>query len=100
MIPKPWHNIKPKRQKCLKAFAIKKRWSWNKFAKKYPKPRWCKFPDAQLGVMGCSSLYFGYTTKMRKDKCCGCDSSCNFDQEKFDREYYPKLAKEKLNELS
>ncbi len=34
----------------------KRKMTWNQCAEKYPQPKWCTYPDAVCGVMGCWSL--------------------------------------------
>jgi hypothetical protein len=30
--------------------------TWEEFSKDYPQPKWCSYPNAVCGVMGCWSL--------------------------------------------
>jgi len=87
MIPRPLHNIPFARQKKLRQMAIKRRWTWRKFGKKYPQPKWCQYPDAVTsGMMGCWSLLYGARDDLFKRKCDTCDLSTHFNQERFDEE--------------
>ena len=45
--------------------------TWNEIMEKYKQPKWCDYPDALSGYMGCWSLVGGKVTG--KDYCKGCD---------------------------
>jgi hypothetical protein len=50
---------------------IEKGITYCQFAKDYPQPTWCTYPDATEGPMGCSSLMGFYVTG--EDYCKDCD---------------------------
>ena len=46
--------------------------TYNELAKRHPQPKWCNYPDAVQGVMGCWSLT-GFKIKKKSDcKDCEC----------------------------
>ena len=45
--------------------------NYEDLAKKHPQPKWCNYPDALQGVMGCWSLT-DFRIKKKKD-CKNCD---------------------------
>ena len=45
--------------------------TWAQFAEKYPQPKWCDYPDAVMGMMGCWSLIDNLVTG--EDYCKNCD---------------------------
>lgn len=51
---------------------LKRDMTWEECAKEYPQPRWCTYPDAVCGVMGCASLMACFVTGMDYCKDCDC----------------------------
>ncbi|KKN73840.1 hypothetical protein LCGC14_0396420 [marine sediment metagenome] len=49
----------------------KRKITWGQCAKDYPQPKWCSYPDAVNGIMGCWSLVGFMVTG--KDYCKNCD---------------------------
>jgi hypothetical protein len=47
------------------------KYKWGEFAEMYPQPKWCGYPDAVQGEMGCWSLMGFMVTG--KPYCKGCD---------------------------
>ena len=50
---------------------VKENITWEECAKRYPQPKWCNYPDAVCGVMGCWSLMGFMVTN--EDYCKNCD---------------------------
>ena len=46
--------------------------TWAECAEKYPQPKWCSYPDAVCGVMGCWSLMSSKVTDESYCKTCDC----------------------------
>jgi len=51
--------------------AVKKGLTWAEMARLYPQPKWCGYPDAVQGLMGCWSL-MDFMVK-NEGFCKGCD---------------------------
>ena len=49
---------------------ITKKLTWEEVAKDYPQPKWCGYPDAVSGVMGCWSLMAFRVKGKAYCKCC------------------------------
>lgn len=63
----PFHKISDERWEELKAQGI----TWGELGKLHPAPKWCEYPGATEGVMGCWSLT-GRHIKSKRD-CHGCE---------------------------
>ena len=50
---------------------VKKKYTWGQLAEDYPQPKWCGYPDATEGLMGCWSLVLHKIKS--KDLCENCD---------------------------
>jgi len=46
--------------------------TYGELAKKYPQPKWCSYPDATEGLMGCWSLMSFMVRGRSYCKCCQC----------------------------
>ncbi len=55
-----------------------KKYTYGKLAKDYPQPKWCTYPNATEGMMGCWSL-MSHMVKDR-DFCNNCDCSIEYKQ--------------------
>jgi hypothetical protein len=49
-------------------------------AKKYPQPKWCEYPNATHGAMGCWGLVGGRVREQGKKYCANCE--CNKELKK------------------
>lgn len=49
---KYFHELTPKEYDGL----VKKKLTYKQLGKDYPQPKWCDYPNATEGVMGCWSL--------------------------------------------
>lgn len=59
---------------------VKKKYTWGKLAEDYPQPKWCNYPNALEGEMGCWSLV-GLMIKSEND-CQNCDLCKSYEEAK------------------
>jgi len=73
-------KIKPKHKKRIMAYGIKRKWTWGKLEKLYRQPRWCDYPEAMRGTMGCWSLISTEIDNrtLNKTKCHDCELSTHY----------------------
>ncbi len=66
-----WHELKDSTIKNMQ----RKHFNWGNVMEKYLQPKWCSYPDALEGIMGCWSLvdFFDLRHKISIDYCKGCD---------------------------
>ena len=65
---KPFHGLIEAEFKEI----CKGKMTWAECAKRYPQPKWCGYPDAVCGVMGCWSLMSFMVTDESCCKNCDC----------------------------
>ena len=51
---------------------LKEKITWGECAKRYPQPKWCSYPQAVQGLMGCGSLMDFLVTGRNYCKTCDC----------------------------
>ena len=66
MAKKYWHKESDKQIDKLE----KQHKNWGQVNKIYSQPKWCKYPEALSGVMGCWSLVFREARKKISKKYC------------------------------
>ncbi len=63
---KPLHQLTKREYKRT----IKAQLTWGEYAKRYPQPEWCNYPNA-VSPLGCWSLIAGYVR--HRGYCKGCE---------------------------
>jgi hypothetical protein len=51
---------------------VKQKMTWEEVAKKYQQPKWCDYPDAVCGPMGCWSLMMFLVKNKKYCRDCDC----------------------------
>lgn len=66
-----YHELTKRQTDIALKKASKAGQTYEQFASDYPQPKWCAYPEATQGVMGCWSLFYNMVTG--EDYCKKCD---------------------------
>lgn len=78
-----WHRLSLRQQRSVMTHKDPERprlmglpggWTFAEFLDMYRQPRWCEYPNALQGAMGCWSLVYTDKKRIRRQADCGdCD---------------------------